>query len=440
MVKIIFAIFLMFTISVNSSLAQAKNEAVLTVIGQGKTIDDAHTNALRSAIEQSFGAFISSKTQILNSKLLNDEIVSISNGNVQKYEIISDNQLPDGSYVSTIRATVSIEKLTTFCSSKGMVVEFQGGLFAQNMALQNLNKQNEIKSWENTKKLIYEIMLNGFEYKLNVGTPVSISNDYYSLSINIDISVNKNFETAMKLLIDFCNSVSMSNSEIENYSKVRKYFFPLVVLQKPIYRSSNNYDVYFNQNHTPKKGSNPTEYNFRNESVVIEILSIPLILAKLSLNNFTLENSIKSLSLSEYLKSEPCVIKIKEIGYPYYFKWISFNQSSTGIMKGIYLPSNNEPYEKIEFLGKKTRSFYDQNLELWKDYYQKKEFSFLFSDLFGLTDNEVKYQKKYYEKYPPINFIRITDFLNVIIDIGMNIEDIKRLTEYRIEKNKINIF
>ena len=64
--------------------AQEDNSATLTVSGQGKTQDEAKQNALRSAIEQAFGAFISSNTEILNDELVKDEIVSVSNGNIQK--------------------------------------------------------------------------------------------------------------------------------------------------------------------------------------------------------------------------------------------------------------------------------------------------------------------------------------------------------------------
>ena len=61
MKKLIFFIFVM--ISYNSIAQDAKN-ITLIVAGQGKTIDEARTVALRSAIEQAFGTFISSKTEI----------------------------------------------------------------------------------------------------------------------------------------------------------------------------------------------------------------------------------------------------------------------------------------------------------------------------------------------------------------------------------------
>ena len=58
-----------------STNANSENEVTLTVSGNGKTLEEAKNNALRSAIEQAFGAYISSKTEILNDNLVKDEIV-----------------------------------------------------------------------------------------------------------------------------------------------------------------------------------------------------------------------------------------------------------------------------------------------------------------------------------------------------------------------------
>lgn len=55
--------------------AQESDKVVsITVTGSGKTQDEAKQSALRSAIEQAFGAFISSKTEMLNDKVVTDQI------------------------------------------------------------------------------------------------------------------------------------------------------------------------------------------------------------------------------------------------------------------------------------------------------------------------------------------------------------------------------
>ena len=60
----------------------------ITVSGSGKTQDEAKQSALRSAIEQAFGTFISAKTEILNDQVISDQITSVASGNIQAYDIL----------------------------------------------------------------------------------------------------------------------------------------------------------------------------------------------------------------------------------------------------------------------------------------------------------------------------------------------------------------
>jgi hypothetical protein len=99
----------LFVFSQQIVFAQDADKTVaITVSGSGKTQDDAKQSALRSAIEQAFGAFISSKTEILNDKLVADQIASVANGNIQSFSILNESQLPDGSWGVTLKALVSV--------------------------------------------------------------------------------------------------------------------------------------------------------------------------------------------------------------------------------------------------------------------------------------------------------------------------------------------
>ncbi len=71
MKKSLLLIALFFSLIIN---AQEDKSVILTVTGTGKTIEEAKNNALRSAIEQAFGAFISSKTEILNDNLVKEKL------------------------------------------------------------------------------------------------------------------------------------------------------------------------------------------------------------------------------------------------------------------------------------------------------------------------------------------------------------------------------
>ena len=126
MKKLLLLLTLVFTFTAS---AQDDKTVTLVVSGQGKTQDEAKQNALRSAIEQAFGTFISSKTEILNDNLVKDEIVSVTNGNIQKYEVLSEVQIPDGGYATSLKAIVSVSKLTSFCASKGVAIKFKDESF-----------------------------------------------------------------------------------------------------------------------------------------------------------------------------------------------------------------------------------------------------------------------------------------------------------------------
>ena len=71
-----------------SQFAQTEEKTVLlNVSGQGSSLENARQSALRTAIEQAFGTFISAKTEILNDEMVSDQITSVSAGNIQSFEI-----------------------------------------------------------------------------------------------------------------------------------------------------------------------------------------------------------------------------------------------------------------------------------------------------------------------------------------------------------------
>ena len=84
---------------------------MIVVSADGATKEEATKVALRSAIEQAYGTFVSANTTILNDELVKDEIVTISNGNIKNYKEMSSFVLPNGKQSVTLQATVCISKL-----------------------------------------------------------------------------------------------------------------------------------------------------------------------------------------------------------------------------------------------------------------------------------------------------------------------------------------
>lgn len=81
------------TTRTDGNSATNTNEVTLVVSGDGETKDKAINIALRSAIEQAYGTFVSANTTIVNDELTRDEIVTISNGNIKGYKELSSMQV-----------------------------------------------------------------------------------------------------------------------------------------------------------------------------------------------------------------------------------------------------------------------------------------------------------------------------------------------------------
>ena len=226
MKKLLLLLLLSIIITINA-VAQEDKTVTLTVSGQGKTKEEAKQVALRSAIEQAFGTFISSKTEILNDKLVKDEIVSVTNGNIQKFDVLSEVQLPDGGYATTLKAVVSVTKLTSFCESKGVEVEFKGGLFAANIKMQKLNEDNELITVKNLTANMKELIANSFDYIINSKDPVMASgkSDKWNVEINVGIKVNSNFNLFKNYLLNSLLGISMKSMDIESYNSLNKPYY-----------------------------------------------------------------------------------------------------------------------------------------------------------------------------------------------------------------------
>ena len=201
----------------------------LTVSGTGKTLEEAKLNALRSAIEQAFGAFISSKTEILNDNVVKDEIISVSNGSIQKFNIVSEVEIPNTGFATTLNATVSVSKLTTFVESKGVIAEFKGSLFSFNIKQQILNENNEVKAINDLCETVKQIFDKSVDYEIAPENPVALdnTNQNWSIKLNIRMSINNNILSIADYMYKTLNDISMSKTDVINYKNLGKITFPI---------------------------------------------------------------------------------------------------------------------------------------------------------------------------------------------------------------------
>lgn len=151
--------------------ANSNDEVTLVVFGKAVDSEKATAVALRSAIEQAYGVFVSANTTILNDDLVKDEIVTISSGNIKSYKVLSDVKCEDGQEMVTVKATVCISKLISYAKSKGASTEFAGATFAQNMKMKELNKKNELQALRNMVAMAKELLPVAFDKKLSIADP-----------------------------------------------------------------------------------------------------------------------------------------------------------------------------------------------------------------------------------------------------------------------------
>lgn len=182
-----------------SSVFSQIDEITLVVSGEGESLDKATTMALRSAIEQAFGTFISANTTILDDELVKDEIVSISSGNVKKYDILNSYDKNNGNVFVTLQATVSVKAITAYAQSKGSECEFAGATIGQQVKLAQLNRDAEKKAFDNLLFELRQIAPYIFDFKLQVGEP-EIHEEEASIGLAVQIMANDNYKAFNNLL------------------------------------------------------------------------------------------------------------------------------------------------------------------------------------------------------------------------------------------------
>ena len=257
MKKRIFIIAL-FILSVFQVSAQNSDEVTLVVSADGVTKEEATKIALRSAIEQAYGAFVSANTTILNDELVKDEIVTISNGNIKSYKEIANEDLPNGNIFVSLQVTVSINKLVSYAQSKGVETEFAGATFAMNLKMEELNKRNEEKIIADMFDVMERLYMTGIDYKISVDNPKATG----QITANIDIIPNNNAVKACDLFYKTLQSLSLPKKKIKEYEEIGKDVFNIGFYSIV---SSKGQGIYRHEKYKRAEG-----FSFRSENTIAQ--------------------------------------------------------------------------------------------------------------------------------------------------------------------------
>lgn len=243
-----------FIFSTVLAMAQTVDDVTLVVSGDGATKEAATHVALRSAIEQAYGVFVSANTEILNDELVKDEIATVTSGNVKSYTELSATVLPNGNHLVSLQATVSTKSLATYAQSKGASCEFAGATFGANLKMVELNQKNTkiafenlVKQLESFKPFVYDM----YERKLEVSQPNAEGEMYFKVSL----FTTEIWWDYQEMILSTLNALNMSSGELQNLTQLRvKYYtYPSYI------NTIDGYDTYLGR---PTGSSKSVTYNF----------------------------------------------------------------------------------------------------------------------------------------------------------------------------------
>lgn len=202
------------------AVCAAQDEVTLTVTGSGATKEEAVNNALRSAVAQTYGVFVSANTQLLNDSLVKDEVATVTSGNIKEYKEIASLNLPNNLIEVTLQTTVSVSKLVSYAQSKGATAELSGATFAKNLKMRQFNQDNELKAISNFLGILPELLPTCYDRKLIVSEPTMDGNDV-QVPMKIEYIPNENLDNVINTFENIIKSLSLSKDEVKEYQDLK---------------------------------------------------------------------------------------------------------------------------------------------------------------------------------------------------------------------------
>ena len=415
---LLIAILSLFSVS-------AQETVKLTVSGQGATKEEATANALRSAIEQAYGVFVSANTQILNDEVVKDEIATIASGNIQEYKELGYGTMPNGQQFVSLSATVSIGNLISYAKSKGSSAEFAGGIFGMNLKMRQINKDNENVAIVHLLEQLKAISCDMFRVEIdNLGVPAKIDwNNYnylysnkfkeaypYSQSYFIDFRLKYYTTAAYKqfneLLFNSLQSISLNANEVKAYKESGE---PLYALS-----CTTDGDVLLFREKKTDGDYNASAYYFRN-NIVGEILdSIYKIILDAQMSNWQIVR--KQLNGSESPIDFETIDGLGSRTYSFHNYWESV--PSTRFVEWVKPSTHSFPFAKSygdqyggydQSVGYGVQIINFQKMELGSNEVATRNIKIAFSE--EELNNTTEFEIKHRENIKHNNILQIYELL-----------------------------
>lgn len=142
----------------DSKVTTIETDGAGAIVNNNKAIgrDSAIKDALRKAVEQAVGTFISSETMVKNYEVLSDKIYARSQGYIQNYSIFYED-VRDDLYFVKIKATVSLGNIKDDLQALGLLMARKNmPRIMVLMAEQNVGQSHPYYYWKGTDLSVCE--------------------------------------------------------------------------------------------------------------------------------------------------------------------------------------------------------------------------------------------------------------------------------------------
>ena len=162
------------------------NDVLVKSYGTGKNKQEATLSALRFALADAYGTYISSRSSINTEDLFTDETVMITNGYIKSYKEIEYNE---STKTIKLNVIVSVDKLNKYVNNHGSSVSINGSSLIANNEVTGSNNESVHISFNHILEKLTDISTKCYNYKLDVDEPIIYGN---KVILNISIKCTDN--------------------------------------------------------------------------------------------------------------------------------------------------------------------------------------------------------------------------------------------------------
>lgn len=204
--------------SVVTMAAKDKSLVNLVVSAEAPTKQEAITNALRNAIEQACGVFLSNSSIIENDELKIDRIAAVTSGNIASYKEIDCLVDAEGRYFVTLEANVSIKHIMSYSQQNQMSSLIEGSAIFAHKKMVELNRKNTEIAFQNlfdelteqTKGLLFDHQI------INQYMGVNSQENEGKIRLIVHVLENSNTQNFVKTFISTMKALAIDKKEAKS--------------------------------------------------------------------------------------------------------------------------------------------------------------------------------------------------------------------------------